>query len=135
MGPKNCLTPPIITLPLEFPSWILFVPDLKLYGETLKVYPQVKLLGITFDSQLTFKQHFEDILDRCNTRYHRLRLLTNKKWGPSPSISIQIHKQCVRPIFEYGSLRRTISSAKFNGSKTSLFGLSFVYQNTSYKGS
>ena len=59
-------------------------PNLKLYGKTLKVY-QVKFLGITFDSQLTFKKHFEDILDRCNTRYHRLRLLANKKWGPRPS--------------------------------------------------
>ena len=31
-------------------------PNLKLYGETLKVYPHVKFLGITFDSQLTFKK-------------------------------------------------------------------------------
>ena len=53
-------------------------PNLKLYGETLKGYPQVKLLTITFDSQLTFKKHFEDILDRCNTRYHCLRLLAKK---------------------------------------------------------
>ena len=70
-------------------------PNPKLYGETLKVYPQVKFLGITFDSQLTFKQHFEGILDRCNTRYHRLRLLANKKWGPNPSTLIQIYKQCI----------------------------------------
>ena len=48
--------------------------NVKLYGETLKVYPQVKFLGITLDSQLNFRKHFEDILDRCNTRYHRLRL-------------------------------------------------------------
>ena len=79
-------------------------PNLKLYGETLKVYPQVKFLAITFDSQHTFKKHSEDILDRCNARYHRLRLLANKKWGPSPSILIQIYKQCIQPIFEYGSL-------------------------------
>ena len=79
-------------------------PNLKLYGETLKVYPQVKFLGTTFDSQLNFKKHFEDILNRCNTRYHHLRLLANKKWGPSPSTLIQIYKQCVRPVFEYGSL-------------------------------
>ena len=78
--------------------------NLKLYGETLKIYPQVKFLGITFDSQLTFKKHFEDILDRCNTRYYRLRLLANKNRGPSPATLIQIYKQCVRPIFEYGSL-------------------------------
>ena len=78
--------------------------NLKLYGETLKIYPQVKFLGITFDSQLNFKKHFEDILDRCNTRYYRLRLLANKKWGPSPSSLTQIYKQCVLPVFEYGAL-------------------------------
>ena len=79
-------------------------PILKLYGETLKIYPQVKFLGITFDSNFTFKKHFEEILGRCNTRYHRIRLLANKKWGPSPSTILQIYKQCVGPIFEYGSL-------------------------------
>ena len=72
--------------------------NLKLYGETLKVYPQVKFLGITFDFQLTFQKHFEDILDCCNTRHHRLKLLANKKWGPSPSTMIQIYKQCVRHL-------------------------------------
>ena len=45
-----------------------------------------------------------EILGRCNTRYHRLRLIVNKKWGPSLSTILQIYKQCVRPIFEYGSL-------------------------------
>ena len=84
--------------------------NLKLYGETLKIYPQVKFLGITFDSQLNFKKHFEDILDRCNTRYYRLQLLANKKWGPSPSTLIQIYKQCVRPIFEYGALSTITTS-------------------------
>ena len=84
--------------------------NLKLYGETLKIYPQVKFLGITFDSQLNFKKHFEDILDRCNTRYHRLRLLVNKKWAPSPATLTQIHKQCVRPIFEYGSISTITTS-------------------------
>ena len=78
--------------------------NLKLYGETLTTYPQVKFLGVTFDSQLNFKKHFEEILDRCNTRYHRLRLLVKKEWGPSPATLIQIYKQCVRPIFEYGSV-------------------------------
>ena len=109
-------------------------PNLKLYGKTLKVYPQVKFLGITFDSQLSFKKHFEDILDCCNTRYHRLRLLANKTWVPSPSTLIQIHKQCIRPIFEYSSLSTITTSdyiiSKLNSSKTSLFGLPFVYQNT-----
>ena len=85
-------------------------PNLKLYGETLKIYPQVRFLGITFDSKLTFQPHFEDILERCNNRYYRLQLLVNKKWGPSPATLIQIYKQCVRPIFEYGSLSTITAS-------------------------
>ena len=88
--------------------------NLKLYGETLKIYPQVKFLGITFDSKVNFKKHFEDILDRCNTRYHRLRVLVNKKWGLSPATLIQIYKKCVRPIFEYGSLSTITTSNRIN---------------------
>ena len=109
-------------------------PILKLYGERLKIYPQVKFLGITFDSKLTFQKHSEEILGCCNTRYHRVRLIVNKKWGPSPSTILQIYKQCVRPIFEYGSLSTITMSdmitAKFNGSRTSLSDLPCVYQNT-----
>ena len=37
---------------------------LKLYGERLKLYPQVKFLGIIFDSKFTFQKHFEGILGR-----------------------------------------------------------------------
>ena len=62
----------------------------------------VKFLGITFDNRMTFTKHVEEILQRCNNKFHRLRILVNKKWGPSPATILQIYKQCVRPIFEYG---------------------------------
>ena len=51
---------------------------------------------------MTFTKHLEEILERCNPKFHRLRILVNKKWGPSPETILQIYKQCVRPIFEYG---------------------------------
>ena len=86
------------------------LPVLKLYGERLKIYPQVKFLGITFDSKLTFQKHFEEILGCSNTRYHRVRLIVNKKWGPSPSTILHVYKQCVRPIFEYGSISTITTS-------------------------
>ena len=56
---------------------------LKLYGERLKIYPQVKFLGITFDSKFTSQKHFEEILGCCNTRYPRIRLLVNKNGDPA----------------------------------------------------
>ena len=70
----------------------------------------MKFLGITFDSKFTFQKHFEKILRCCNTRYHRIKLLVNKKWGPSPSTILQIYKQCLLPIFEYGSLSTITTS-------------------------
>ena len=109
--------------------------NLKLYRETLKLYPQLKFLGITFDSQLNFRKHFEEILDRCNTRHHCLRLLVNKKWGHSPATILQIYNNASVQFLNTALFRllllRTISSAKFSGSKTNLYGLPFVYQNKS----
>ena len=55
--------------------------NLTIYGEPLKIYPQVKFLGVIFDSKPTFQKHFEDILERCNHRYHRLQLLAKKNGG------------------------------------------------------
>ena len=77
-------------------------PALSLYGDLLSYNPQIKFLAITFETRMTFTKHFEEILERCNQKFYRLRILVNKKWGPSPSTILQIYKQCVRPIFEYG---------------------------------
>ena len=77
-------------------------PALSLYDDLLSYYLHIKFLGITFDNRMTFTKHFEEILERCNQKFHRLRILVNKKWGPSPETILQIYKQCVRPIFEYG---------------------------------
>ena len=77
-------------------------PALSLYGDLLLYYPHIKFLSITFNNRMTFTKHFEEILECCNQNFHRLRILVNKKWGPSPETILQFYKQCVRPIFEYG---------------------------------
>ena len=58
--------------------------------------------------------------------YHHLRLLANKMWGPSPSTLIQIYKQCVRPIFEYGSLL-TITASDYIISKIQQLQNKFIW--------
>ena len=77
-------------------------PSLALYGDLLSCYPHIKFLGITFDNGMTFIKHFEEILEHCKQKFHCLRILVNKKWGPSPTTILQIYKQCARPIVEYG---------------------------------
>ena len=87
---------------LQVQTAIRAKPALPLYGDLLAYYPHIKFLGITIDNRMTFIKHFEEILKRCKQKFHRLRILVNKKWGPSPTTILQIYKQCVRPIFEYG---------------------------------
>ena len=85
-------------------------PALFLYGDLLSYYNHIKFLGITFDNRMTFTKHLEEILECWNQKFHRLRILVNKKWGPSPETILQIYKQCVRPIFEYGIVSTTTVS-------------------------
>ena len=48
-------------------------PALSLYDDLLSYYSHIKFLGITFDNRVTFIKHFEEILERCNQTFHRLR--------------------------------------------------------------
>ena len=75
---------------------------LSLYGDLLSYYPYIKFSSITFGKRMTFTKHFEEILEHCNNKFHCLRILVNKRRGPCPATILQIYKQCVRPIFEYG---------------------------------
>ena len=54
-------------------------PALSLYSDLLSYCPQIKLQGITFDNRMTFTKHFEEILECCNQKFHRLRILVNRK--------------------------------------------------------
>ena len=90
-------------------------PALSLYGDLLSYHPHIKFLCITFDNRMNSAKHFDDILERCNHKFHRSKILVNKKWGPSPTTILQIYKQCVRPIFEYGIVSTiTVSKSVIN---------------------
>ena len=94
-----------ISLELHLPKYVS-----PLYGDLLSYYPHIKFLGITLDNRMTFTKHFEEILECCNEKFHCLRIFVNKKWDPSPETILQIYKQCVRPIFEYGIVSTIIVS-------------------------
>ena len=59
-------------------------PALSLYSYLLSYYPHIKFLGITFDNRMTFTKHFEEILERCNQKFHRQRILANRRWVQVP---------------------------------------------------
>ena len=52
-------------------------PALFLYSIQLSYFPHANFLGITFDHRFTFKTHFEDILECCQQKHNRIRMLVN----------------------------------------------------------
>ena len=64
-------------------------PALSLYRDLFSYYPHIKLFGITFENRMTFTKHTEEVLEHCDHKFYRLRMLVKKKWGPSPT-SIQL---------------------------------------------
>ena len=53
----------------------------------LSYYPRIiKFLGITFENRMTFTKHFEEILERCSHKCHRLRILVNKSGVQVPQL-------------------------------------------------
>ena len=90
-------------------------PALSLYGDLFLYYPHMKFLGITFENRMTCTKLFQEILECCNQKFHRLRIMVNKKWGLSKTTILQIYKQCVRPIFECGIVSTiTVSKSVIN---------------------
>ena len=65
--------------------------NLKLYGETLKVYPQVKFLGITFDLPTQFQKTFYPSLPgECLSAFESGEQIYPANNSPSPDTCEQL---------------------------------------------
>ena len=53
-------------------------PTMSFYGDLLPYYPQIKFPGIPFNNRMTFTKNFEEILECCNQKFHRLRKMSAK---------------------------------------------------------
>ena len=68
----------------RFQTAIRAEPALSLYSDLLSYHPHITFLGITFDNKMTFTKHYEEILERCNHKFHRLRILVTKNRAQVP---------------------------------------------------
>jgi len=56
---------------------------LQIYGDYIKIDNKAKFLGIIFDSKLTWSDHVNYIIDKCNKRLNLLRAVSGNQWGAS----------------------------------------------------
>ena len=73
-------------------------PALSLYGDLLSYYPHIKFLVITFDNRMAFTKPFEEILERFNHKFHRLRIGQQKVGSQSHNHFTNLQTMCKTSI-------------------------------------
>jgi len=65
---------------------------------------KAKFLGINFDSKLTWSDHVNYIMDKCNKRLNLLRAVSGNKWGASKKTLLILYRSLIRSILDYGDI-------------------------------
>ena len=91
-------------------SFVLFhkgkgkVVHLSLNGQPLNKAKNVKFLGMVLDQALTWKDHVEYLVEKCQKRINILKLLTGSKWGADKETMVILYKTLIRSMLDYGSV-------------------------------
>src|SRR2546426_449458 len=90
----------------------LFTPDPAEYNTTLNLtinntlIPAIrnpKILGLTLDTKLNFKEHTKLTKAKADKSINILKTLTFSKWGKQKETILATYKSLTRPIIEYAS--------------------------------
>ena len=82
----------------------VLIPTLFIYGLPLSLSSSVKYLGVTFDSKLLFKDHFDAIIVAANKKISILNKFIGRTWGLSPALATWSFNSIIRPAYTYGSV-------------------------------
>jgi hypothetical protein len=77
---------------------------LRLRGKEIQLKGEVKYLGVTIDSKLTWNQHLERITKKAETALVVARRSFGKKWGIKPDMLYWLYNMVVKPIITYAAL-------------------------------
>ena len=75
----------------------------KIGTEAVKILESCKILGVTFDSKLTFKSHANVMKGRALHHFQTMDKLVGQKWGLSPQMLIRLFNQVLIPKVLYAA--------------------------------
>jgi len=93
-------------------SCTLFSPDpaeqetqlqLSINNQPIPTTKHPKILGVTFDTKLTFNEHIKNVKLAANKSINILKSLTSTTWGKQKETLVATYNAITRPILEYGS--------------------------------
>ena len=100
---KLAPTKSTITLLTNYTKEHRHTPQLTLENTPIPHKHFTKILGVTYDTSLSFRNHIHDIKQKCTHRLNTLRTLTGTDFGQHKETLTMIYKQYIRSVLEYAS--------------------------------
>ena len=92
-----------ITLLTNYTKEHRHTPQLTLDNTAIPHKHSTIILGVTYDTSLSFWDHIHDIKQKCTHRLNTLRTLIGTDFGQQKETLTLIHKQYIRSVLEYAS--------------------------------
>ena len=83
---------------LQTHKWNPDLGFLSMNGSKLELSKEVRLLGVTLDSKLTWKPHVIPITRKVTTALFQCRQIVGKKWGIKPSMMKWLYTGTICPL-------------------------------------
>ncbi|KAL4148403.1 hypothetical protein QTP88_002656 [Uroleucon formosanum] len=90
---------------------IPYNPSLKMENTNIPRVFNIKILGLTFDSKLTWRTHINNIKNEAKTKLNIIKTLSNLEWGAESKTLQIIHNSIILSALEYGSILYAGASA------------------------
>ena len=78
-------------------------PKVKIGDEVIPLNRTPKILGVTWDTHLTFAAHARDIIARSASSLRINKALAGTNWGFDKETLVQTYKAITRPVLNYGA--------------------------------
>src|SRR6267154_2267046 len=84
---------------------------LQIDGKNITIKNSCKLLGVTFDSHLTWKSHIEQLVTKCNRGLNLMRCISGSSWGSNKNILLILYKSVILSNLDYCCLTYSNAAA------------------------
>ena len=77
-------------------------PQLYLNDTQIPIIGEAKILGILFDSKLSFIPHITSLKSRCTKSLDLIKVLPNTTWGADRKVLLRLYRALIRSKLDYG---------------------------------
>uniref|UniRef100_A0A1Y1K801 Reverse transcriptase domain-containing protein n=1 Tax=Photinus pyralis TaxID=7054 RepID=A0A1Y1K801_PHOPY len=103
-------------------------PVLFMNDRIISVVQEVKFLGLTFDRELRWSAHIQNVATTCRKSLNVIRVLAHHKWGAHPKTLLDLYKGLILSRIDYGcSVYSTCSSTTLLGKLDRIQNLAIRY--------